>query len=235
MMLFGMGMTLTKEEDEQLKDVVHSCYAALGLANDYFSFDREYREMQKSRGQSIANAVWLCIGWHDVDIPTAKSMVRDAATKHEKQFQELSEDFRLKHAPISDNLDTYLRGLAYQISGNVVWSLNCPRYHPEHRYDPNAGVEDTMTAEALARSDQPALVELAQTMSTSQILDPPAAPIHSRSSSIDSDTSLVESHRSSMADSRSTATSRSASPVDKLDSNQAEPRGNADLDMKVRA
>jgi geranylgeranyl pyrophosphate synthase len=45
-----------------------------------------------------------------------------------------------------------LDALAYQVSGNVVWSLNCPRYHPEYRYDPNAGIEDSLTVEPFKRT-----------------------------------------------------------------------------------
>lgn len=150
-MLFGMGMTLSPEEDALLKDVVYPCYAALGLANDYFSFDREYSELQESGSESMTNAVWLFMRWRGVNCAAAKDLVKEATTDYEKRFQAISAEFRRVHAPLSEKLDRYLRGLAYQISGNVVWSLNCPRYHPERRYDPNAGIEDDLAAKGRPR------------------------------------------------------------------------------------
>jgi hypothetical protein len=146
-MLFGMGMTLTKEEDEQLAKIIRPCYAALALANDYFSFDREWQESQAEGGSKPLNAVWLYMQWQGVSVPTAKQFVREATNRYEEQFLDLDRQFKSEHAPISDKLDKYLRGLSYQVSGNVVWSLNCPRYHPEYRYDPNAGLEDAIQAQ----------------------------------------------------------------------------------------
>lgn len=34
----------------------------------------------------------------------------------------------------------------------MVWSLNCPRYHPGYRYDPNAGLEDSLTNDKYCQS-----------------------------------------------------------------------------------
>jgi hypothetical protein len=147
-MLFGMDITLSEEEDARLTEVVRPCYASLALANDYFSFDREWKEAQESGTAKPINAVWLYMQWQGVDISTAKGLVRDKAAYFEKQFLDLSNQFRKERAPVSAKLDCYLRALSYQVSGNVVWSLNCPRYHPQFRYDPNAGIEDMLAAKA---------------------------------------------------------------------------------------
>lgn len=153
MLLFGMGMTLTEEEDIQLEPIRKPCYAALGLANDFFSFDREYTEFKNSaNSQTLTNAVWLHMQWYNVDVDMAKKMTLEATSRYEKQFLESCAVFRQHNGPLPEKLDRYLDALAYQISGNVVWSLNCPRYHPEYRYDPNAGIEDEITAESLPKT-----------------------------------------------------------------------------------
>lgn len=150
MLLFGMGMTLSKEEDAQLDSIRKPCYAALGLANDYFSFDREYTEFQESgESKTLTNSVWLHMQWHHVESSVAKEMTKQATRRYEEQFLEKCAEYRRKDAPVSEKLDRYLKALSYQVSGNVVWSLNCPRYHPEYRYDPNAGIEDSLTAKSL--------------------------------------------------------------------------------------
>lgn len=146
MLLWGMGITMTEDEDKQVADVIYPLYAALGLANDYFSFDREWEEAKEPDAPKPLNAVWHYMRWRDVDIPTAKELVRDATNEYERKFLDLSDEFRTKNAPISDKLDQYLTILSYMVSGNIFWSLNCPRYHPEFRYDPNAGIEDAITA-----------------------------------------------------------------------------------------
>ena len=158
-MLFGMGMTLTPEEDAELAPIIRPCYSALALANDYFSFDREWEKFQsqpqpqaqaQTSGPPVTNAVWLFTQWHGVSIDRAKYLVRRAANRYEDRFLRMCALFRGPQSRwhCSEKLDKYLRGLTYQIAGNVVWSLNCPRYHPEMRYDPNAGLEDELTVKA---------------------------------------------------------------------------------------
>ena len=121
MLLFGMGITLTDEEDKQLESVRKPCYAALGLANDYFSFDREYAEFQaSSESQTLINSVWLHMKWHNVDVAAAKEMVRQATQRYEAQFLDLCVEYHHKNSPLADHVDRYLRALAYQVSGNVV-------------------------------------------------------------------------------------------------------------------
>ncbi|KAK4185022.1 isoprenoid synthase domain-containing protein [Podospora australis] len=151
-MLFGMGMTLTEEEDTLLAPLIRPCYASLALANDYFSFDREWEEIQSKPGasQKLLNAVWLYMKWNGVEAEVAKRRTREACNRYEQQYLDNIERFRREHAsdPNFEKLDRYLRGLAQQVSGNVIWSLNCPRYHPDQRYNPNAGIEDELTAQA---------------------------------------------------------------------------------------
>jgi len=144
MMLWGMGMILTPDEDKQLAEIVKPCYAALGLANDYFSFDREWSELTDSGGDKLTNAVWLLMQWHRIDVAEAKQAVRGETNKHEQRFQELRKEFVRTQKP-EKKLIKYLEALSHQVSGNVVWSLNCPRYCPQYRYDPNAGVENLLT------------------------------------------------------------------------------------------
>ena len=62
-MRFGMGFTLTREEEERTAPVIKPCFAALGLANDYYSFDIEWKEFQEEKtsdeNPTMTNAVWL--------------------------------------------------------------------------------------------------------------------------------------------------------------------------------
>ena len=37
---------------------------------------------------------------------------------------------------ISRDLQVYVEAIQYSLSGNLVWSVYCPRYHPEATFDP---------------------------------------------------------------------------------------------------
>lgn len=141
MMLYGMAVQLSNEDDSRMEHIVRPCFAALGLANDYFSFDREYNEFQRSEARSMTNSVWLFMHWDGLDVQRAKERVKEETIQREQEFQKARKSFEETYGAESPMLLSYLSGLSHQISGNVVWSLNCPRYHPDYRYDPNSGIE----------------------------------------------------------------------------------------------
>ncbi|KAF1941380.1 terpenoid synthase [Clathrospora elynae] len=133
LLLFGLQISLTPEEDALLFHLRHPCYATLSLANDYFSFDVEYVEFLSSpqnSPRSFVNAVWLFMQWHGVDVDEAKEMTRLATIEYAERFLVVCSEFR-KKGEVSAKVDRYLRALAYQVPGNVIWSESCPRYFPE--------------------------------------------------------------------------------------------------------
>lgn len=146
-MLFGMGIHLTPEEEAVLKDIIHPAYAACGLTNDYFSFDREWSEREATRRDSAAaepmkNSVWLCMGWYNLSAKEAKEMVKRETIKYQDDFNTKRRAFEEANSGHSDNIRKCLDGVAQMVVGNVAWSLQCPRYRPELRYDANAAVEN---------------------------------------------------------------------------------------------
>ena len=143
-MLFGVGVAMTDEEFTKIEDLAYPAYAALGLTNDCFSFDREYADREAAPSgleeRPMTNAVWLCMQWSDVDIAQAKEMVRKKALAYEDEYASRKSSFLLGN-PDSSKFRLCLDGLSQILIGATVWSLSCPRYHPERRYDANAGVE----------------------------------------------------------------------------------------------
>lgn len=138
-----MGIVLTKEEDEQLSTIVNTSYDALLLCNDFMSFDREWEEYTEAGlTDPLVNAIWLCMRWHNIDQTAAKAMVRDLTKKYERLVLEEIEAYKMAHHPICPRIDRYLTAIIYEVSGNMLWSANCPRYRAENRYDPNLGLEN---------------------------------------------------------------------------------------------
>ncbi|GLB12133.1 terpene cyclase [Aspergillus tubingensis] len=132
LMRFGMGLLLTTEEEELVAPIVKPCYAALGLANDYFSFDVEWEEYRKpeSNQTAMTNAVWLFMQWHQVDEEGAKRLVQQVTNDYERGYQQRVQEFIAGKGKSNTKLQLYLTALGCQIPGNVAWSLRCPRYHP---------------------------------------------------------------------------------------------------------
>ena len=89
-MLFGAGATMTDQELAKVEDVAFPAFAAMALANDYFSFDREFAErgatIPGSEEEPLINAVWLCTQWSDVDIEQAKELVRAKTIFYEEEY-----------------------------------------------------------------------------------------------------------------------------------------------------
>ncbi|OQE94690.1 hypothetical protein PENNAL_c0003G09066 [Penicillium nalgiovense] len=136
---FGMGITLTLEEEETIAPIVRPCFGALGLANDYYSFDIEWEEFQETyradSSHTMTNAVWLYMNWEKLSIDEAKSRVVQVVRGYEKEFQRSANGFIVDTNRCGSHLREYLRSLAFQIPGNIVWRLRCPRYHPELCFD----------------------------------------------------------------------------------------------------
>ncbi|KAI2821706.1 hypothetical protein CBS133816_9483 [Aspergillus niger] len=132
LMRFGMDILLTPEEEELVAPIVKPCYAALGLANDYFSFDIEWEEFQSSESSQTAmtNAVWLFMQWHQVGKEEAKRLVRQVTNDYEREYQQRVQEYIAGEGKSNSKIQLYLTALGYQIPGNVTWSLRCPRYHP---------------------------------------------------------------------------------------------------------
>lgn len=118
-----------------MASIVKPCFAALGLANDYYSFDIEWKEFQETSNTdetpTMTNAVALYMKWDDLSIDDAKEKVRQVVRDYERGFQYQMDTFIADRENCSQKLAEYLRALAFQIPGNIVWSLRCPRYHPE--------------------------------------------------------------------------------------------------------
>lgn len=162
-MLYGMGISLPASEREELRYVAWPFCAAAGLENDYFSFDREYAEFLEEQEQQKAdrfvdpsapastpimiNLVTLLTEWRGIDIAAAKQVTRELTMGYERELDRRCDEYRGKHAPVSEEVEMYLTGLKQLLAGNCVWSSSCPRYHRKFRYDPNAGLEDALTLE----------------------------------------------------------------------------------------
>ncbi|KAL3708899.1 hypothetical protein TMatcc_002687 [Talaromyces marneffei ATCC 18224] len=124
---FAMGLTISSDEAERANNITDPAYATLALANDYFSWEKEYIEFKEnSTSEDMANAIWIIMKEHSVDLEEAKNICQDK---------------------IRESCKDYLGALEFSINGNVVWSQYT------HRYNFNKPKETDDTDDEGAKSD----------------------------------------------------------------------------------
>lgn len=116
------------------KQLVRPAFAALSLTNDLFSWEKERDAAEKHGQPHVVNAIWVLMGELSISESEAKAVCRE-------KIKESVADCLVKvkeaksNPKLSPDLRTYVEAMQYSVSGNLVWSLDCPRYHPEASYD----------------------------------------------------------------------------------------------------
>lgn len=82
--------------------------------------------------KAMTNLVWLFMHWCNIDISEPKEMARHVVNQYEQGFlQNMDAFLTTGEGKGNAKLKDYSKAQAYQVSGNVAWSLRCSRYHPE--------------------------------------------------------------------------------------------------------
>jgi hypothetical protein len=124
---FGMALTIHDEDYELCNDLARPAYAALGLTNDLYSWDKERFEAQQAGQDCVFNAVWVIMKERSVNEEEAKSICRAEIRKWISEFQAIVHDAKSNDA-LPKDVKVYLEALLYSYMGNLVWSIECPRY-----------------------------------------------------------------------------------------------------------
>ena len=128
MVTFGMGISIPKEELDLCHELANTAYLNLGLTNDLYSWQKEY-ETSVAMGQDyVVNVVSVLMEEHGISEEQAKVICREKIKVTIVDFRKIVEDTK-ERTDVSVELKKYLEALLYSLSGNLVWSLECPRYH----------------------------------------------------------------------------------------------------------
>lgn len=130
-MCFSMDFYLTPEETEQTSSITSAAYDAWVLVNDYFSWEKEYKNYQAngSTGQ-IVSAVFLFMKWHDIGPTTAKKMLRGEIIAREKRYCQLKAEY-FARGNVTDRIIKWFELLDVVTAGNFAWSMTTARYHDD--------------------------------------------------------------------------------------------------------
>jgi hypothetical protein len=123
-----MGLTIPDEEYNLCSELAKPAYAALGLTNDLYSWEKERKEAKEAGRECVFNAIWVIMKERSVKELEAKVICR-AEIKRWISASCLVVEETKDNASLSKDLRTYLEALLYSYVGNLAWSITCPRYN----------------------------------------------------------------------------------------------------------
>ena len=129
-----MALTIPDEEMDLCKELGRPAFAALSLANDLFSWEKERDEARRKGVPHVVNAIWVLMGELSIGEEEAKEVCRQRTKDYVAETVRVARETR-ERTDLSLDLRVYVEAIQYSVSGNLVWSVYCPRYHPEFTYD----------------------------------------------------------------------------------------------------
>ena len=128
-----MALTIPEREMDLCTRFVQPVFAALALTNDLFSWEKERDAADRQGLSHVINAIWVLMREHSIDESNAKNLCREKIKESVAEYVRIVEATS-QNLEISLDLRKYIEALQYSHSGNLVWSMHCPRYHAEASY-----------------------------------------------------------------------------------------------------
>ncbi|KAM7190054.1 Isoprenoid synthase domain containing protein [Naviculisporaceae sp. PSN 640] len=136
---FAMALTIAPEEYQLCMKLARPCYVALALTNDLYSWTKERIAAEAAGQDCIFNAIWVImrelseirqcnITGDDALEAEAIDICKAEIKKHVSEYRTIVEQAK-NNTSFSRDLKAYLEAILYTISGNLVWSIYCPRYN----------------------------------------------------------------------------------------------------------
>ncbi|KFA81813.1 hypothetical protein S40288_09724 [Stachybotrys chartarum IBT 40288] len=131
LMRFSMGLRLSADELQGMKELEANCAKQLSVVNDIYSYDKEEEASRTghAEGAFLCSAVKVLAEETKLGIPATKrvlwSMTREWEVVHEKIVAEKT----TSPDGCSEAAKAYMKGLEYQMSGNEQWSKTTRRYN----------------------------------------------------------------------------------------------------------
>jgi len=121
---FGMALTIPEGEMDHGQRLTKSAFAALSLTNDLVSWEKDRDTAKRAGLNHVYNGVWVLMEEHSIAEADAISLCRVKIAEYIVEKIKNDDSF-------SVDLRRYVEATLYCHSGNAVWSVYCPPYHPE--------------------------------------------------------------------------------------------------------
>lgn len=123
-----MALTIPEEELDVCKQLVRPAFAAISLTNDLFSWEKERDAAKEDGVQHVINAVWVLMKERSITELEAKNLAAVMIKEYVAEYVGIVQETK-NNLHFSLDLRTYVEAIQYSLSGNLVWSIYCPRYH----------------------------------------------------------------------------------------------------------
>lgn len=115
-------------------ELVMPAVIAASLTNDLFSYEKEQKAAEEAGLSHVVNGLWVLMQEHKITLEEAKQLCRTRIKEEVSKYVQIIEETNAR-TDLSDDAKKYVELVQYSVSGNVVWSLQCPRYHSEKDFN----------------------------------------------------------------------------------------------------
>ncbi|KAK4235205.1 isoprenoid synthase domain-containing protein [Achaetomium macrosporum] len=133
--LFAMGLRIPETQQQMCLDLSRPFWLQTSLTNDYHSFHREMQEARAHGKSVVNNAIWVLMNKHSMTLDEANSVCREKAKEYAAEYLRVLEGVRARDDLCKD-AKFLLETLQFGMSGNIVWGLQCLRYHDDRTLTP---------------------------------------------------------------------------------------------------
>jgi aristolochene synthase len=131
LMRFSMGLSMTPEELNSVKDVDVNCAKHISVINDIFSWDKELLASRTGHqeGSALCSSVQVLAEEAHLSTEASKRILFNMCREWELCHMELvAKRKREVGEGLREEVMRYMDGLEYQMSGNELWSQSTLRY-----------------------------------------------------------------------------------------------------------
>lgn len=159
---YSHGKKLTKEDNEIVANVIKTTLQTLSFINDYYSWEKEYRQSKGQDPGRIVNVVAFFMRTEGLSIEAAKEKTRSSILAYEQDYLRERALVYQAHPFLPLHLKKFVELCGSVIGGIHYWSANSPRYNSWRETDEeNRGAvpvseEQTQVVTTLEQNTYPA-------------------------------------------------------------------------------
>nr|UXN86878.1 Bifunctional terpene synthase [Didymosphaeria variabile] len=134
---FGMGLTIPPSEIDECSRLTRPAWAAAFLTNDVQSWEKECEEYKNqikwnhtADAPHMVNGVWILMRQYSINVQEAIDRVFQKVKVFVAEFVDT---VRTVHdrKDLSEDSRCFIEAVQHMVSGNLIWGISSPRYHPD--------------------------------------------------------------------------------------------------------
>ncbi|KAK1657954.1 aristolochene synthase [Colletotrichum godetiae] len=131
LMRFSMSLHLSSEDLNSVEDIELNCSRHISVVNDIYSWEKELKASQvgHKEGSALCSSVSVLASETSLDYSASKRILWTMCREWELLHSKLVNSRLSSAGPCGPDLQAFMKGLEYQMSGNEAWSSITPRYH----------------------------------------------------------------------------------------------------------